>query len=154
MKTDKTTVRFEEHIDGVTLLLDGKPVAVCDIKNGKFTAKDAAGKEIVSADGCELYDSGYFTIVIDGDTDGSVDNMEFTNFKVDQSLPESANRQIDYTTWTASDDLKRTVASNEEAGDVREDKQVGLFYFLCWVGAGVHVQDNTKEFLEMGLKDY
>ena len=37
---------------------------------------------------------------------------------------------------------------------MREDKQVGLFYFLCWVGAGVHVQDNTKEFLEMGLKDY
>lgn len=154
VKTNKTTVRFEEHIDGVTLLLDGRTVAVCDIKNGKFTVKDAAGKEIVSADGCELYDSGYFTIVIDGDTDGSVDNMEFTNFKVDQSLPESANRQIDYTTWTASDDLKRTVASNEEAGDVREDKQVGLFYFLCWVGAGVHVQDNTKEFLEMGLKNY
>lgn len=154
VKTAKATVRFEEHITDMRLLIDGKTVITCDIKDGRFTAKDASGNVAASADGCGLYDSGYFTLVIDGDTDGEIDNLEFTNYKVDQSLPSQEYRRIDYTTWTASDDLKRTVAGGEEAGEVRADKQVGLFYFLCWVGAGIHVQDNTKEFLEMGLKNY
>ena len=148
---DASNIRFEEHLSYMTLSVDDTVVLTFDITDGRFTAKDAGGAEI-HADGCELYGSGYFTLVIDGDTDGYIDNMEFTNYKPDQSLPETQYRQIDYTTWTASDDLSRTVASNDEAGDVRENKYVGLFYFLCWVGAGVHVQDNTKIYLEQGAK--
>ncbi len=155
--SDASNIRFEEHLSYMTLSVDGAPVLTFDVTDGRFTAKDGNGGEIISADGCGLYGSGYFTIVIDGDTDGSVDNVEFTNYKPDENLPERTDRQIDYTTWTASDDLSRTVASNDEAGDVRDGKYVGLFYFLCWVGAGVHVQDNTKIYLEKGasgLKKY
>lgn len=39
----------------------------------------------------------------------------------------------------------------------KEQKYVGIFYFLCVTGAGIHVQDNTKIYLESGvdgLKDY
>lgn len=152
--SEKINVRFEEKLDYMTLKVNGAGVCTMKIENGVFSVTDKDGGEVVSKDGCELYGSGYFTVLFDGATDGYVDDLEFTNYKVDQSLPEREAREIDYSLWTASDDLKRTVSDNASAGDPREEKYVGLFYFLCWVGAGVHVQDNTKEFLEMGLSDY
>ena len=142
------TVRFDEQIDKMYLSVDGERLAEMSIEGGLLTVTGAPGETVISKDGCGLYDSGYFTVVIDGDTDGYVDDIEFSHYTVDQSLPEREDRKIDYSLWTASDDLSRVVASNEEAGDPREDKYVGLFYFLCWVGAGIHVQDNTKIYLE------
>ena len=148
----KVSVRFDELLDRMLLSVNGNVVAEASVSGGKYTLKDKNGSQLCSADGCGLYGSGYFTVVIDGDTDGFVDDLEFTNYAVDQSLPDSGPRNIDYSTWTATDDLGRTVASNEETGGVRQEKYVGLFYFLCWVGAGIHVQDNTKIYLEEGEK--
>ena len=102
---------------------------------------------------CKLYPSGYFSLDM-RDIDGYVDNIIFTNVEETRNIPEVKElRIVDYTTWTAHDALDRTVADHVKAGDPKENRYVGLFYFLCWVGAGVHVQDNTKLYLEMGAKD-
>lgn len=150
---DKVKVRFEEKLDKMRLKLNGETVCTVTLDNGSLTVYDKTGAKSASADGCGLYGSGYFAVCFDGGTDGYIDDLEFTNYKVDQSLPSSDDRQIDYTTWTASDDLKRTVSSNAEAGDPKDNKYVGLFYFLCWVGAGQHVQDITSLYLDMGAKN-
>ncbi len=155
--SDKVKVRFEEKLDKMILKLNGGTVCTVTLDNGKLSVYDKSGAEAASADGCELYNSGYFAVCFDGGVDGYIDDLEFTNYKVDQSLPSTEDRQIDYTTWTASDDLQRVVASNAEAGDPKDEKYVGLFYFLCWVGAGIHVQDITSLYLDMGkqnLKKY
>ena len=151
--SDSVKVRFEEKLGQMLLSLGGETVIKATLDNGHLTVYDKAGKEVISKDGCGLYDSGYFAVCFDGGTDGYIDDLEFTNYKVDQSLPAAEDRQIDYTTWTASDDLLRTVASNNEAGDPKDEKYVGLFYFLCWVGAGIHVQDITSLYLDLGKQD-
>lgn len=151
--SEKVSVRFEEKLDHMLLKINGEQVCTLTLDNGRLTVYGKDGKEAAAADGCELYGSGYFALCFDGGTDGYADDVEFTNYKVDQSLPEIPDRQIDYTTWTASDDLKRTVSSNAEAGDPKKEKYVGLFYFLCWIGAGQHVQDITKLYLDLGVKD-
>jgi len=61
-------------------------------------------------------------------------------------------RVVDYSTWTAIDELDRTVAVNTAESTINENRYVGLFYFLCWVGAGVHVQDNTKLYVDGGIE--
>ena len=33
------------------------------------------------------------------------------------------------STWTATDNLGRTIADNTQTGDVKQDKYVGLFYW-------------------------
>ena len=151
--SDTVKVRFEEKLDQMLLSLNGETIAKAVLENGRLSVYDKNGKEVISKEGCELYGSGYFAVCFDGSTDGYIDDLEFTNYTVDQSLPETADRQIDYTTWTASDDLQRVVASNAEAGDPKDEKYVGLFYFLCWVGAGIHVQDITSLYLDMGKQD-
>lgn len=150
---EKVNVCFEEKLSKMVLKLNGETVASATLDEGVLKIFDKNGAEVVSKKGCELYGSGYFSLCFEGGTDGYVDDLEFTNYKVDQSLPAADQRQIDYTTWTASDDLLRVVSSNKEAGDPREDKYVGLFYFLCWVGTGIQVQDITKLYLELGKKD-
>lgn len=40
-------------------------------------------------------------------------------------------------TWAATDALYRSLPSNEEVGDLRPDKHVGIFYFT-WLGAHGH----------------
>ncbi len=150
--TAVTAIRADELLDRIVISVNGKAVAEASTADGTFILRSADKETLCKESGCELYRSGYFTVVIDGDTDGYVDNIEFTNYSVDQSMPDASYRPIDYSTWTATDDLQRTVADNSATGDPRREKAVGLFYFLCWVGAGQTVQDNTKIYLEGGAK--
>ena len=151
--SEPVKVKFEEKLSALLLYINGTQVCRATLDGGKLTVYDKNCAEAASAEGCELYGSGYFALCFDGGTDGYIDDVEFTNYKIDQSLPEQPDRRIDYTTWTASDDLSRVISSNAEAGDPRENKYVGVFYFLCWVGAGQHVQDITRLYLELGVKD-
>ena len=156
--SEPADIKCEEKMTGVVLYINGKQTVSIDIESGNGMAvKDHITGEIKEFEKSDVDATGRFSIYIAGSTDGYIDDLEFTHYDVDQSAPEAAEREIDYTTWTAVDDLGRTVSSNEETGDPREEKYVGLFYFLCWVGAGVHVQDNTKIYLEQGidgLKNY
>ncbi|MBQ1848177.1 MAG: hypothetical protein II135_09245 [Clostridia bacterium] len=149
-------IKCEEKMTGLALYVNGNKAAEVDIA-GAVTVKDLIGGEEVRFDKADVDPAGRFSLYMGGSTDGYIDDLEFTHYDVDQSGDGAEPREIDYSTWTAVDDLGRTVASNEKAGDPREGKYVGLFYFLCWTGAGVHVQDNTKIYLEQGadgLKKY
>ena len=145
-------IKCEEKLTGVVLYVNGeRTVAVDTAAGGGITVKDVKSGKEEAFEKADPDPAGRFAVYIAGSTDGYIDDLEFTHYDTDQSVGENAPREIDYSTWTAVDDLGRTVSSNAETGDPKEEKYVGLFYFLCWVGAGVHVQDNTKIYLEQGV---
>ena len=146
-------VKVCDNVDSISLYIDEKNIAEVKYdKNGYLEVFDASGRSVIKTDKCKLYTSGYVQLYLEG-LDGYVDNFSYTHVKLDDSLyTDGKLREIDYSTWIATDDLGRTVATNDKAGEIKEDKQVGIFYFLCWVGAGQVVQDNTKLYLEQGIK--
>ena len=121
----------------------------------RLTFKNASGT--VVSEKSTVQSAGRFLICADGHG-GYIDDLTFNYTEVDQSLPEAQEqRVIDYSNWVATDDLGRTTPIAEAAGAPKENRSVGIFYFLCWTGAGIHVQDNTRIFLEQGvdgLKSY
>lgn len=145
-------VKIYDNVDSLSLYIGEKNIVEIKYgKDGHLEVFDADKKSIASTDKCKLYTSGYVQLYLDS-LDGYVDNFSFTHAKLDDALyTDGSRREIDYSTWIATDDLGRTTSTGEKAGKVKEDKQVGLFYFLCWVGAGQVVQDNTKLYLDRGI---
>ncbi len=144
---------LHEGLDALTLT-SGETV----IASVKYTDKgylaicDGAGAVKAETSESKIYPSGYFSLHL-MDIDGYIDNVVFTNVEETRNIPETDQlRVIDYSTWTATDSLDRTVSDNAGAGDPKDNRYVGLFYFLCWVGAGQVVQDNTKLYLELGAE--
>ncbi len=140
--------------DGLdTLTLTAGETVIASVKytdKGYLAICDGNGAVKAETDECELYPTGYFSLHMN-DIAGYVDNVVFTNVEEKWEIPAAESiRTIDYSTWTATDALDRTVADNAKAGAPKENRYVGLFYFLCWVGAGQVVQDNTKLYLELG----
>ena len=150
----KTTVTLHEALDTIALYAGDQLIAMVSYApSGYLAFADAQGKVLAETDACELYQTGYFSLEL-CDIGGFVDNVRFTNVQQTWDIPAADTlRKIDYSTWTATDALDRTTADNTVAGDPNEQRYVGLFYFLCWVGAGQVVQDNTKLYLEMGYRD-
>lgn len=149
-----TTITLHDALDTIALYAGEQLIAVVQYAvSGHLAFADADGKVLEETDACELYQTGYFTLEL-CDIDGYVDNVRFTNVQEEWNIPETDTlRTIDYSTWTATDALDRTTADSTAAGAPNSNRYVGLFYFLCWVGAGQVVQDNTKLYLEMGYKD-
>ena len=147
-------VTLHEGLDTITLSCGETVIAsVKYSEDGYLAFCGADGSVKVETNECQIYPSGYFSLDM-RDIDGYIDNVIFTNVEETRNIPEAEElRKIDYSTWTATDDLDRTVADNAKAGDPKDNRYVGLFYFLCWVGAGVHVQDNTKLYLELGAEN-
>ena len=150
--SEAKTITLHEGLDTLTLSCGDAVIATVDYKqNSRLAIKDAAGNVVSETDKSDLYVAGYWQITLD-DMDGYVDNVKFTNVEVDQTNPTADElRIIDYTTWTATDDLDRTVADAKTAGAPNVNRYVGVFYFLCWVGQGVHVTDNTDLYLKGGV---
>ena len=98
--------------------------------------------------------NGYFTISVKS-FDGALDNLRYNRYELDFSLPEAEQRFVDYSSWVAADDLGRITPLNSETGNKREDKYVGLFYFLCneYTGGPREVRDFTRMYLNYGV-DY
>ncbi len=142
----------QENLNSLVLLCGDTTVATVDYtKAGYLAVKDAAGTVKAETNDSEIYVSGYFEFYVN-DLDGYIDNISFTNVAVDQTAePTDTDRVVDYTTWTAIDDLDRTVAVNTKESSAKDNRYVGLFYFLCWVGAGGVVQDNTKLYVDGGI---
>ncbi len=148
---EETTVEVHEALDTITLSANGQPLATVKYRaDGYLAFLDGEGAVVKEITDSKLYGTGYATLYLD-DIDGYVDDFVFTNVEMRRDIPETTElRRIDYSTWTATDALDRTVADHAKAGAPKDNRYVGLFYFLCWVGAGVHVSDNTKDYLEYG----
>ena len=151
---EKQTFTLHEGLDTLTLSVGNTAIAIVKYtEEGYLAFCDGKGNVKAETDKCELYPTGYFSLQL-SDITGYVDNVIFTSVEETWDIPAAESiRRIDYSTWTAHDALDRVVADNQKAGDPKDNRYVGLFYFLCWVGAGVHVQDNTKIYLEMGARD-
>ncbi len=151
---DEATVTVEDRVDTLTLTRDGK--TLCSVGytavSGALTVYGADGKALGSAASTGLNPAGYFTLWAD-DFGGSVDDLSFTHTAVTDKTVLSGGHTVDYSSWVATDDRNRTTPTAAETGGVREGKQVGLFYFLCWTGEDDHEtpQDITAKYLELGL---
>ena len=126
----------------------------------KYTENDIT---VFDADGNALEEAaahnniplnGYFTIALKS-FDGAIDNLHYNRCEIDSSLPEAKQRTVDYSSWVASDDLGRVTPLNSEAGNKKQEKYVGLFYFLCneYTGTPREVRDFTRMYLNHGV-DY
>ncbi len=96
--------------------------------------------------------NGYFTIELNK-FNGGIGDIRYNRCEINSSAPESEQRKVDYSTWTAHDDIGRTMPLNNETGNVRGDRYVGLFYFLCneYTGGPREVRDFTRMYLNEGL---
>lgn len=152
--SDAKNFTLHEGLD--TLTLSSGDTVIASIKysaRGYLAICGSDGAVKAETNNSKIYPSGYFSFHM-VDIDGYMDNVVFTNVEETRNIPETDEiRSIDYSTWTATDALDRTVADNAKAGGPKDNRYVGLFYFLCWVGAGGVVQDNTKLYLEMGAEN-
>ena len=150
--SEAQTFTVHDGLDTLTLSCgDAVIVQVSYDQEGYLAFVDADGMTLAETTQSDVYVTGYFQLTMD-DVDGYIDNVKFTNVEVEQVNPTADElRVIDYSTWTATDDLERTVADAATAGSPNANRYVGVFYFLCWVGAGLRVQDNTKLYVEGGI---
>lgn len=145
----KLTVKDKASV--IELYLD--ETLVCSVTydsySGALTVLDAQGNAVASKESTDVRPAGYCTVYADGMV-GTLDNFTFEHNDLTVEKTDTKGFAIDYTTWVATDDRDRTTPTGIE---LREDKQVGIFYFLCQVGEDSEfVQDNTKIFLENGLE--
>ena len=145
---------FQVHdaLDTITLTCGDATIAVVNYTPDRLAFCDATGKVLAETTESDVYVTGYCQLSLN-DIHGYVDNIVFTNVEVDQTNPTTDElRTIDYSTWTATDAIDRTVADASVTGEVNPNRYVGVFYFLCWVGAGIHVYDNTQLYLDGGVQ--
>lgn len=150
------TITLYEELDALRLACGETTLAtVAYSDQTHLKVYDGAGKLVGETDKSNVDAAGYFTLYMDS-LAGYLDNVTYTYVAEEKKAAEEELplRVIDYSTWTATDDLDRTVADNAKAGDPKDNRYVGLFYFLCWVGAGVHVYDNTRLYLDLGLDGF
>ena len=145
----KLTVKDKASV--IELYLDG--TLLCSVTydgyTGGMTVLDVAGNKLASKDKTDVRPAGYFTVYADGMV-GHIDNLTFEHSDLTVNASAVKGFSIDYTTWVATDDRDRTTPTGI---DVREGKEVGIFYFLNRGGEDTEfIQDNTYIYLEQGLE--
>ncbi len=163
----EVTVTFEDHVNYIRLLIDGNPVLTVDYiekasENAEFSVsnyesrivfRDKDANVLGTQESSQIQRAGCFLITFD-DFDGYIDDLSFDRTEIDQTLPDAEQRDIDYSNWVAADDLGRVTPLHDETGGVKEDRCVGMFYFIHCFGAGLHIQDHTKLFLDLGIDGF
>lgn len=120
-----------------------------------ITVKDGAGNMLQEkTEHNNIPRNGYFTVNMKS-FQGYIDNLSYNRFEIDFALPEADRREVDYSAWIASDDIGRETPLNSDVGGKRNNKYVGLFYFLCneYTGQPREVRDFTRMYLKYGV-DY
>lgn len=121
-------------------------------EGGILSVYDASGNQKTETEATSVYSAGYWNIELQrAESAIWIDQLKFHFTEIDQTLPPREQREVSYQNWVASDDLGRVTRMGSQLGAQKKDKYVGIFYFLCVVGAGIHVQDNTKIYLESGV---
>ncbi len=131
--------------DTITLSVDGNAVYTLLWDNLNQTLKTPDGEAHTSI---HLPGAGYVSYRANR-TRGYVDNVSYTYVDMVEKTVE-ATHKLDYSTWSATDDLGRTTPA--DVGEAN-GKQVGLFYFLIHSDSfgGREVNDVTRYYLEGGV---
>ncbi len=155
IKTEKVAsvgkITVKDQASVIELFLD--ETLLCSVTydgyTGAIAVLDAAGNTVASKDATDIRPAGYCTLFADSMV-GTIDNLAFEHNSLTVEKSDTLGFAIDYTTWVATDDRDRTTPTGI---DVREGKEVGIFYFLNRGGEDTEfIQDNTKIFLEEGLE--
>ncbi len=148
-----TRLTFHDTVSTIEVLSDDTVVATVlyNDYNGAVTVCRPNGTAIGSADTSAVNAAGYFTLYADG-LSGTIDNLTFTHSVLTRSDRVTAAPTVDYSSWVATDDRDRETPTNETVGDVKTDKQVGVFYFVNHTGsASETLRDNTYLYNTLGL---
>lgn len=144
-------VRVLDNLDTIEFRINDTVICSVTIENEKLMLFDANGNELAAMKNETVPHAGYLRMDVDK-LQGSLDNVEYANRQITQKYVERHGRDIDYSTWFAVDDLGRKTPDNEEAGNRKNEKYVGLFYFINHVhSSGGEIRDHTKIYLEQGL---
>ena len=144
-------VRVLDNLDTFEFRINDTVICSVTIENEKLMLFDANGNELAAMKNETVPHAGYLRMDVDK-LQGSLDNVEYANRQITQKYVERHGRDIDYSTWFAVDDLGRKTPDNEEAGNSKNEKYVGLFYFINHVhSSGGEIRDHTKIYLEQGL---
>ena len=144
-------IALDDKAEVIELKSDGALLCrvTYDGYSGALAVYGADGGKLAAVDSSDVRAAGYFTLYADG-TEGYADDLSFEHTDLTVSAPAASGFAIDYTTWTATDDRGRTTPTGV---DIRENKQVGMFYFLCHTGEDTEeLHDNTRIFTEYGLE--
>ncbi len=154
-----TKLTFRDTVGTVEVLAGNAVVArvAYDAYDGAVAIQGTDGKLLASVERSSANAAGYFTLLAEGMV-GTVDNLSFTHATLTRTDRVTDATPVDYSNWVAIDDRDRELPTGEQAGAVRGDKQVGLFYFLCQTGSASETpRDNTYLYNTLGLngmKDY
>ncbi len=134
--------------DTISLSVDGKAVytLLWDRATQTLRTADPNGP---SCQSLHLPNAGYASFRATR-TRGYVDNVRYTHTDI-VSKTVNATSPVDFSTWSATDDLDRTTPT--DVGEAN-GKQVGLFYFLIHSDSfsGREVNDVTRFYLEGGTE--
>ncbi|HOA32269.1 MAG TPA: hypothetical protein PKM70_10135, partial [Clostridia bacterium] len=73
-------------------------------------------------------------------------------FSLQLSVGVFAERDHMADTWVGNDALGRRLPTNEQVGDRKEEKYVGIFYFLFMNAEQGRILDHSKVFAEDGVE--
>ncbi len=147
----RITVR--DKVSTIEVLCGETTVALLDYStdSGAVTIRRADGTAVGSVATSTANAAGYFTLYADSLV-GTVDNLSFTHTKITRHDKVTDATAVDYSNWVATDDRDRETPTNETAGDVKDKKQVGVFYFICHTGSFSETpRDNTYLYNTLGL---
>ncbi len=146
----KRKIVFLENLSDITLMVDDMVICVVKIDKDNLTVLEKDEKVLEEVKNESIPISGFVKIAA---KDEEISNIEYEHYEVIQTFKEFKNRNMDYSTWIATDDLGRVTPDYSIVGGPGKEKYVGLFYFMCHVHAmGEKVRDHTKIYLEQGLE--
>ncbi len=150
---------FRDAVDTIEMLIDETPILklTYDSYNGAITVAKADGRVFGRVNSSTANAAGYFTLYADN-MKGTIDNVTFNHVHLIRNDRVIGANAVDYSNWVAIDDRERETPTNETVGHIREDKQVGLFYFLNHTGSSSETPHDTTYLYNTlglnGMKDY
>ncbi len=145
---------FRDKVDTIEVLSGDTVLATIgyDSYDGAVSVKSADGQLRGYVRSSSVNPAGYFTLYADS-MKGTIDNLTFTHSTLTRTDRVTDAVKPDYSNWVAIDDRDRETPTNDEVGDVRANKQVGLFYFLNHTGSSSEVpRDTTYLYNTLGLE--
>lgn len=153
--SQKHNIKITDRSEKTELYFDDTLVCTITYADyGCFAVYEANQKEAACAvDSSKIQASGYFSFCVDDFEGGYLDNIAFSHINV-SVIPAvgDSSHSVNYSNWIATDDRDRTTPSADSFTEVKNNKQVGVFYFVAQCGTSSDtILDNTMLYLTLGL---
>ncbi len=115
---------------------------------------DGTGRLLGETDKSDVDEAGYFTLYMEALGREATSTMSYSRTSARKEKRQSRRRKRVELTTPRGQRPMRWDARPQTTGQRATPMKTAMsdcFYFLCWVGAGQHVQDNTKLYLDGGI---